>query len=128
MVTAVEKLLDIIIYMYHSKSPWAFYYNSQHAKGLVVSLVSFRRTNETAMASFQLEKHIWLIMDPCNNATGSSPIVARWQRSFLAICAFYKLLTWHCTHDTAGHYAIACNVHSCGKVTPLTLDIVLGSM
>ena len=28
------------------------------------SLVSFRRTNETAMASFQLEKYIWLLIDP----------------------------------------------------------------
>ena len=63
-----------------------------------------------------------------NNTTGSSLIVAHWQRSFLAICACYKLLTGHCTRDTAGHYAITCDVHSCGKVTPLTLDIVLWSL
>ena len=41
-------------------------------------------------------------------------------RLFLAI---YKLLTRHCTRDTAGHYAIVCNVHSCGYS-----DIVLGSL
>ena len=28
------------------------------------SLANFRRPNETAMASFQLEKYIWLVIDP----------------------------------------------------------------
>ena len=45
-----------------------------------------------------------------NNMTGSSLIVVHWQRSFLAISTCYKMLAQHCTHDTAGHYAIACNV------------------
>ena len=27
------------------------------------SLASFRRTNETAMASFQLENYVWLVID-----------------------------------------------------------------
>ena len=49
-----------------------------------------------------------------NNTTGSSLIVLHWQRSFLAVSACYKMLTQHYTRDTAGHYAIACNVHSCG--------------
>ena len=30
-----------------------------------------------------------------NNTTASSLIVARWQRSFLAICECYELLRWH---------------------------------
>ena len=58
-----------------------------------------------------------------NNTTGSSLIVLHWQRSFLAVSACYKMLTQHYTRDTAGHYAIACNVHSCGYS-----DIVLGSL
>ena len=56
--------------------------------------------------------------------TGLSLIVAHWQRSFLAICAYYKLLTQHCTR----YCWTVHNVHSCGKVTSLTLDIVLESM
>ena len=49
-----------------------------------------------------------------NNTTGSSMIIVHWQRGFLAISACYKMLTQHCTHDIAAHYAIACNVHFCG--------------
>ena len=85
------------------------------------SLANFRRPNETAMASFQLEKY-YMVSYRSNNTTGSSLIVLHWQRSFLAISACYKMLTQHYTRDTAGHYAIACNVHSCGYS-----DIVLGS-
>ena len=54
---------------------------------------------------------VCMASDRSNNTTGSSQIVAHWQRSFLAICTCYKLLTRHCmlsgTRDTAGHYAIA---------------------
>ena len=49
-----------------------------------------------------------------NKTTGSSLIIVHWQRSLLAISTCYKLLTQHCTRDTAGHYTIVCNVHSCG--------------
>ena len=92
-----------------------------HFPGLPRSLANFRRPNETAMASFQLEKY-YMVSYRSNNTTGSSLIVLHWQRSFLAISACYKMLTQHYTRDTAGHYAIACNVHSCGYS-----DIVLGS-
>ena len=88
---------------------------------LPCSLASFQRTNETVMASFQLKKY--MVGYRSNNTTGSSLIVVHWQRSFLVISACYKLLTRHCTCDTAGHYAITCNVHSCGYS-----DIVLGSL
>ena len=57
------------------------------------SLVSFRQPNETAMASFQLEKYNYNMVDyRSNNTTGSSLIVVHWQRSFLVISACYKLL------------------------------------
>ena len=50
------------------------------------SLASFRWTNETAMASFQLRKYVvTLVINPVT--TGSLLIVAHWQISFLAICA-----------------------------------------
>ena len=52
-----------------------------------------------------------------------SLIVAHWQRSFLAICACYKLLTLHCTRETAG--AIVCNVHCIFVDSPLTLWLSL---
>ena len=56
------------------------------------SLVSFRRPNEIAMPSFQLEKYNYMVDYRSNSTTGSSLIVVHWQRSFLAISACYKLL------------------------------------
>ena len=59
-------------------------------------------------------RKVYMVSYRSNNTTGSSLIILHWQRSFLAISACYKMLTQHYTRDTAGHYAIACNVHSCG--------------
>ena len=68
-------------------------------------------------------RKVYMVSYRSNNTTGSSLIVLHWQRSFLAVSACYKMLTQHYTRDTAGYYAIACNVHSCGYS-----DIVLGSL
>ena len=44
---------------------------------------------------------------------------------YLSAYACYKLLTRHCTHDTAGHYI----TQSCAMcILVVTLDIVLGSL
>ena len=54
---------------------------------------------------------VCMVSHRSNNTTGSSRIVAHWQRSFLAVQTADTALYGTCT---AGYYAIACNVHSCG--------------
>ena len=87
------------------------------------SLLGELSTAKRDSDSFFSTRKVYMVSYRSNNTTGSSLIVLHWQRSFLAISACYKMLTQHYTRDTAGHYAIACNVHSCGYS-----DIVLGSL
>ena len=81
--------------------------------GLPCSLVSFRWTNEIAMASKGMYGS-----HRSNKATGSSLIVAHWQVSYSTHCAL-KLQTqhWYGICDTVACYAIACIL----VVTPFTV-------
>ena len=76
--------------------------------------------NETGMAYFQSERY--MVSPRSNNTTGSSLIIVHWQRSFLVICACYKLLTGtaYLTLPTIMQLRAMYIL----MVTPLTLDIV----
>ena len=73
-------------------------------------------------------RKVYMVSYRSNNKTGSSLIILLHSRkSFLAISAWYKMLTQHYTRDAAGHYAIACNVHSCGYSDIVLAKIVPGA-
>jgi hypothetical protein len=39
--------------------------------------------------------YMYMVSHGSNKTTGSTLIVAHWRIGFLALCACYKLLTWH---------------------------------